>query len=142
MILNRLGKKTKIAHEIYPFFKPHNGSKVAAFALVGNLSIIGFILSFLKYIFMSQLLQFFSYSHLPAHLQKISKPFSDFVNEISKRSFLDFISEINDLLPSNFEKEACLLKLEAARNSEFKSDSQYRLILEAKDCAVRSFLLK
>lgn len=24
MILNRLGKKTKIAHEIYPFFKPHN----------------------------------------------------------------------------------------------------------------------
>jgi len=91
---------------------------------------------------MSQLLQFFTYSHLPAHLQKISKPFSDFVNEITKRSFLDFISEIDDLLPSNFEKDACLLKLEIARNCKFKSDLQYRLILEAKDCAVRAFLLK
>lgn len=91
---------------------------------------------------MSKLLQFFVYAHLPEHLQKISKPFGDFANNLGKKSFATFSQEINDLIPDNFEKEACLSKLVDACQCEFKSDSQYRLILEAKDCAVRAFLLR
>lgn len=59
------------------------------------------------------LLQFFSYQHLPLHLQNVSKPFSDLA---------DFIVNI---LPRNAERTVALRKL-----------------LEAKDCAVRAVLFK
>lgn len=59
------------------------------------------------------LLQFFAYSHLPAHLQAISKPFC-------------VLAEwIDDNLPVGAEKTVALRKL-----------------LEAKDCGVRSVLFK
>lgn len=58
------------------------------------------------------LIQFFSYSHLPPHLQAASKPFSD-------------AAAFVDTLPENPEKTMALRKL-----------------LEAKDCAVRALLFK
>lgn len=59
------------------------------------------------------LLQFFSYEHLPEHLQKISRPFG----ELAKQIIAD--------LPANPERTAAMRKL-----------------LEAKDCAVRAQLFK
>lgn len=59
------------------------------------------------------LIQYFAYSHLPAHLQAISKPFGELANQLVQ------------ILPANSERTAALRKL-----------------LEAKDCAVRSNLFK
>lgn len=59
------------------------------------------------------LLQFFTYSHLPEHLQKISKPFGDLANQLV------------ETLPRNPERTTALRKL-----------------LEAKDCAVRASIFK
>ncbi len=60
-----------------------------------------------------RMMQFFAYSHLPAHLQEISKPFGDLAEWIVTT------------LPSNAERTVALRKL-----------------LEAKDCAVRAVLYK
>ena len=57
------------------------------------------------------LMQFFSYTHLPAHLQAVSKPFGDLAEQI------------HGTLPRNPERTVALRKL-----------------LEAKDCAVRALL--
>jgi hypothetical protein len=62
---------------------------------------------------MSQLMQFFSYEHLPQHLQSVSKPFCELAQRIDSE------------LPMNPEKTVALRKL-----------------LEAKDCAVRAILFK
>jgi hypothetical protein len=59
------------------------------------------------------LMQFFAYSHLPEHLQKVSQPFGDLA------------ASLNDTLPGNPEKTVALRKL-----------------LEAKDCAVRAVVAK
>ncbi len=59
------------------------------------------------------MLQFFSYEHLPAHLQEASKPFSDLARWMV------------DTLPRNPERTVALRKL-----------------LESKDCAVRSVLFR
>lgn len=61
----------------------------------------------------SYLLQFFEYSHLPAHLAIVSKAFCDLAKEIDRS------------IPNNPEKSTALRKL-----------------LEAKDCAVRAVLFK
>lgn len=71
------------------------------------------------------LLQFFTYAHLPAHLQLISKPFCDLAHAIVKG---DNVPEsgtvtIGSGLPRNPERTVALRKL-----------------LEAKDCAVRAAL--
>lgn len=57
----------------------------------------------------AHLLSFFTYEHLPEHLQAISRPFCELAH--------DMVAE----LPSNPELTAALRKL-----------------LEAKDCAVRA----
>lgn len=62
---------------------------------------------------MNRMMQFFAYSHLPPHLQEISKPFGDLAQWIV------------DNLPGNAEQTTSLRKL-----------------LEAKDCAVRAKLYK
>ena len=62
---------------------------------------------------MDRMLQFFEYSHLPAHLQEISKPFGELATQICA------------ILPANPERTAGLRKL-----------------LEAKDCIVRAKLYK
>jgi len=59
------------------------------------------------------IMQFFAYSHLPPHLQAISKPFGDMAQWML------------ETLPRNPERTVALRKL-----------------LEAKDCAVRAFLAK
>ncbi len=59
------------------------------------------------------LLQFFVWSHLPAHLQLVSKPFGELAEQIV------------NTLPRNPERTVALRKL-----------------LEAKDCAVRAVLWK
>jgi hypothetical protein len=60
-----------------------------------------------------RMLQFFTYSHLPDHLAKVSLPFCQLAEEIAAT------------LPSNAERTVALRKL-----------------LEAKDCAVRALLFK
>lgn len=60
---------------------------------------------------MEPMMQFFAYSHLPPHLQAISKPFGDLAQHMV------------GTLPRNPERTAGLRKL-----------------LEAKDCAVRAQL--
>ena len=60
-----------------------------------------------------QIMQFFSYSHLPEKLQQVSKPFGDLANQIAAD------------LPKNEESDMALRKL-----------------LEAKDAAVRSLIAK
>ncbi|ENL7978761.1 hypothetical protein AB8I70_001854 [Vibrio cholerae] len=59
--------------------------------------------------FSPNIIQFFKYQHLPAHLQNVSKPFADLAEKM--------VSE----LPENEESHMALRKL-----------------LEAKDCAVRA----
>ncbi|MBK3775918.1 hypothetical protein GAY31_17425 [Azospirillum brasilense] len=59
------------------------------------------------------MMQFFSYQHLPEHLQAHSKPFHDLAQTIV------------DTLPPNAERTTALRKL-----------------LEAKDCAVRACIYK
>lgn len=58
-----------------------------------------------------RMLQFFTYRHLPAALQRISKLFGDLAEQLV------------ETLPSNSERTVALRKL-----------------LEAKDCAVRTLL--
>lgn len=57
----------------------------------------------------AQLLELFAYSHLPKHLQEISKPFHDLANRV-----------VQEPTERGSEQTTCLRKL-----------------LEAKDCAVR-----
>ena len=61
----------------------------------------------------NQIMQFFTYAHLPPQLQKISKPFALLAQEMDQN------------LPNGPEKSAGLRKL-----------------LEAKDCMVRQLLVK
>jgi hypothetical protein len=62
---------------------------------------------------MDKLIQFFEYSHLPSHLQEVSKEFAILAKWMK------------DNLPINAESTVAMRKL-----------------LEAKDCAVRSVLYK
>lgn len=57
------------------------------------------------------LLQFFTFEHLPEHLQAVSRPFCELARDVT------------ETLPPGSELDACLRKL-----------------LEAKDCAVRAAL--
>lgn len=59
------------------------------------------------------ILKFFECDHLPDHLREISVPFKELATQIAHR------------FPENAERSVCLRKL-----------------LEAKDCAVRSVLVK
>lgn len=58
------------------------------------------------------ILEFFTYEHLPPHLQEISKPFADLANSLAERG-------------SNHPQEVA---------------AGLRKLLEAKDCAVRAAL--
>lgn len=61
----------------------------------------------------ANIMQFFSFAHLPDHLAKVSA------------EFYDLAEALNETLPNNPQKHAALAKL-----------------LEAKDCAVRAVLYK
>jgi hypothetical protein len=70
--------------------------------------------------------QFFTYEHLPAHLQAVSKPFCDLARAIigDERGLQEGASTAFPL-PRNQERTVALRKL-----------------LEAKDAAVRAYLAK
>ena len=59
-----------------------------------------------------ELLSFFEFEHLPAHLQDVSRPFGELAAQVAERN------------PASFETVEALRKL-----------------LESKDCAVRAALL-
>lgn len=61
----------------------------------------------------NRLMQFFTYAHLPEHLQAVSKP------------FCELAEHIDATIPENGEKTTALRKL-----------------MEAKDCAVRAIIYK
>jgi hypothetical protein len=61
------------------------------------------------------ILEFFRFDHLPAHLQEISRPFGELAAEMAKRSEGGYCAE---------------------------TEAGLRKLLEAKDCAVRAALRK
>lgn len=73
------------------------------------------------------ILQFFAYSHLPAHLQAVSKPFCELAYAISEGDNCEEAGNctFGGPLPRNPERTVALRKL-----------------LEAKDAAVRAFIAK
>lgn len=71
------------------------------------------------------ILQFFSYEHLPAHLQAVSKPFCDLARLIVADGEMPAGTPIQFPLPRNPERTVALRKL-----------------LEAKDAAVRALVAK
>jgi hypothetical protein len=61
------------------------------------------------------ILRYFVYEHLPAHLQEVSKPFSDLAHSIHERYLADEI-DVDETVAG------------------------LRKLLEAKDCIVRSLI--
>lgn len=97
------------------------------------------------------ILQFFVYEHLSSEkLKAVSREFSllawavaEQPSEIVDAGFDHLIGYVREL-PRNDESKAALLKLQIARVSDeqFRKADALRLLLEAKDCAVRSVLFK
>lgn len=71
------------------------------------------------------ILQFFSYEHLPPHLQAVSKPFCDLARIIVADGEMPAGTPVQFPLPRNPERTVALRKL-----------------LEAKDAAVRALVAK
>lgn len=71
------------------------------------------------------ILQFFSYEHLPPHLQAVSRPFCDLARLIVAQGEMPEGTPVQFPLPRNPERTVALRKL-----------------LEAKDAAVRALLFK
>ncbi len=71
------------------------------------------------------ILQFFSYEHLPPHLQAVSKPFCDLARVIVAEGEMPAGTAVQFPLPRNPERTVALRKL-----------------LEAKDAAVRALVAK
>lgn len=113
----------------------------------------------------SELIQFFGYGHLPAHLQPISKPFGELAESLvaltpeelcrqeqdlasnpTRKLFYD-LSILMDggLLPCNVEATWAVMKIGEAQRlarDEHGLEAVLRRLLEAKDCAVRSLVYK
>ena len=96
-------------------------------------------------------MQFFAYAHLPEKLAAVSKPFCELALELDRMTGNDLVmrgaGEIYALtvdLPSNLEASVAAEKLRDAADScdGLETEYMFRLILEAKDCAVRSVLYK
>lgn len=92
---------------------------------------------------------YFNYGHLPEHLQPLSKPFFDIASKFSNSDsvwpVLDMVSDLAKRINSceardPVEASVAVEKLERALNVVSKPDLFLRLVLEAKDCAVRSGL--
>ena len=84
--------------------------------------------------------KYFAWQHLPKHLQNISKPFEG----VSKDKLLggvDILIMAVKEFPSYdvIETATCLSKLKQMK-TEKSTTKALRLLLEAKDCAVRAAL--
>ena len=100
------------------------------------------------------LLQFFKYDHLPERLANVSKPFCEVAHKMKigadlRQEFIELEKVIKGLPDSetNFESQWAQKKLILASSAFFddrvyngtaKKPSAIRLLLEAKDCAVRA----
>jgi hypothetical protein len=73
------------------------------------------------------ILQFFAYSHLPGHLQMVSKPFCELAHAIVRGD-------------NNAESGTCTFGPPLPRNPE--RTVALRKLLEAKDAAVRALVAK
>lgn len=88
--------------------------------------------------------KYFSYQHLPEHLQAVSKPFSDCINDLTAQSIGDLQYDINKnkSISNDIEQtELAIHKLTQALNYFLGGSAILiiqQLILEAKDCAVRA----
>lgn len=105
-----------------------------------------------------ELLQFFAYEHLPAHLREVSAPFCELARELVALPPADFEARGKELISArmaaweavpiaNVEATWVGTKLDAARdwtwaNMPYRIDVILRFVLEAKDCAVRAVLYK
>lgn len=109
-----------------------------------------------------ELLQFFAYAHLPPHLQEVSKPFCELAQNLLSLGESEFRARAAELIAEretawqgeplvNCEEAMAGQKLHEAwkrsKSSEFFEpstervrDKVLRLVLEAKDCAVRAVL--
>lgn len=108
------------------------------------------------------LMQFFSFGHLPDHLKAASEPFAVAAraldNDVSKTHvFHQEAVCLQELmmhaagLPNNLESQEAMLKLSALvvafrrhldANKLVPKTIALRILLEAKDCAVRAVLYK
>lgn len=113
---------------------------------------------------MSELLQFFAYTHLQPHLQAVSKPFGDAahrlaalppeqlrqagpnIEEPASGIFYELLRALNGgLLPCNVEATWAEVKIAEAKATACAGaslDMVLRRVLESKDCAVRSLVFK
>jgi len=109
-------------------------------------------------------LQFFTYAHLPEHLQTMSKPFAVVAHKLADMSpeelaaerelilasqgrniFNTLIGEIDRATPANYQATRAVIKIAEAKTSFARNESFseiLNLLLEAKDCAVRALLFK
>lgn len=107
-----------------------------------------------------ELLQFFVYEHLPEKFQVVSKPFCELAHELVGMAEGEFTAHAAERIAArkleferasrnNVETTWASVKLNQARGSirdgevhKERLDWVLRLVLEAKDCAVRSALYK
>lgn len=113
-----------------------------------------------------ELLQFFAYEHLPERFQPISKPFCELARELVALDEKEFDRLAFKMIeerrvewdresPNNVEATEASRKLARAEDdsrppfygqtettSQQRLDWVLRLVLEAKDCAVRAVLYK
>lgn len=119
-----------------------------------------------------ELLQFFTYEHLRPDLREISKPFGDTARELvgmtseqleaeadliarsqAASVLTTLISTIDRATPPNVEATTSVVKIDQARRELVMKaacghrpadihDVVLRLLLEAKDCAVRALLFR
>lgn len=115
------------------------------------------------------ILQFFDYGHLPDHLQTVSEPFAAaagklmtlYTGSVQSNYVLDSADPRRQLhlklmehlrtLPRNDERSVAFGKLHLFSEAMVKAHTypkeealnrMFRLLLEAKDCAVRAVLFK
>jgi hypothetical protein len=109
------------------------------------------------------ILQFFTYEHLPAHLQAISRPFGEAARslaamtpeaieierDLARRSHVNTLSalcaDVDGSTPANEEATWAVVKIGEANTllgQGVELGRLLRLLLEAKDCAVRAVLAK
>lgn len=88
--------------------------------------------------------KYFSYQHLPEHLQAVSKPFSDCINNLTAQSIADLQYDINKNKSTSNDieqTELAIHKLTQALNFFLGGATTLlvqQIILEAKDCTVRA----
>lgn len=94
-----------------------------------------------------RIMQFFTYAHLPPHLQARSKPFADLAAKIFDLSpevadgFAALSELIRETTPPNPETTVALDKINQSRCAAGKGLALRRL-LEGKDAAVRALIAK